>query len=57
MQAASHESTSVGAGMSYVRGQIRDRSGRLLASFSQDGLIRRFASDSGALAVDEHARL
>ncbi len=52
-----HESTAVGAGMSYVRGQIRDRSGRLLASFSQDGLIRHFAAGSGALAVDERARL
>jgi acyl-CoA thioesterase II len=52
-----HESTSVGAGMSYVRGQIRDRSGRLLASFSQDGMIRHFARDSSALAVDERARL
>jgi acyl-CoA thioesterase II len=52
-----HESTSVGAGMSYVRGQIRDRAGRLLASFSQDGMIRHFAADSGALAVDEAARL
>jgi acyl-CoA thioesterase len=52
-----HESTAVGAGMSYVRGQIRDRSGRLLASFSQDGLLRRFAADSSALAVDERARL
>jgi acyl-CoA thioesterase len=52
-----HESTSVGAGMSYVRGQIRDRAGRLLASFSQDGMIRHFAAESGALAVDEAARL
>lgn len=51
-----HESTAAGAGMSYVRGQIRDEAGRLLASFSQDGLIRHF-DDSGASAIDERARL
>jgi acyl-CoA thioesterase len=52
-----HESTSVGAGMSYVRGQIRDEAGRLLASFSQDGLIRHFEEASGAQAIDERSRL
>jgi acyl-CoA thioesterase II len=52
-----HESTAVGAGMSYVRGQIRDEAGRLLASFSQDGLIRHFDEASGATAIEEHARL
>jgi acyl-CoA thioesterase-2 len=52
-----HESTSVGAGMSYVRGQIRDESGRLLASFTQDGLIRHFEEASGAQAIDERSRL
>jgi acyl-CoA thioesterase len=52
-----HESTSVSAGMSYVRGQIRDASGRLLASFSQDGLIRHFEEASGAQAIDERSRL
>jgi acyl-CoA thioesterase II len=51
-----HESTSVGAGMSYVRGQIRDESGRLLASFTQDGLIRHFEEASGAQAIDELSR-
>jgi acyl-CoA thioesterase len=52
-----HESTSVGAGMSYVRGQIRDESGRMLASFSQDGLLRGFDDTSGATAIAERARL
>lgn len=52
-----HESTAVGAGMSYVRGQIRDESGRLLASFSQDGLIRGFEADSSALGLVERGRL
>jgi acyl-CoA thioesterase len=43
--------------MSYVRGQIRDESGRLLASFTQDGLIRHFEEASGAQGVDERSRL
>lgn len=52
-----HESVSVGAGMTYVRGQIRDESGRLLASFSQDGMIREFDEASSALGIAERARL
>lgn len=52
-----HESTAVGAGMSYVRGQIRDESGHLLASFSQDAMIRRFDEASGSSAIAERARL
>jgi acyl-CoA thioesterase len=35
-----HESTQVGAGMSYVRGAVHTEEGDLLASFSQDALIR-----------------
>ncbi|MGW0158548.1 acyl-CoA thioesterase [Mycobacterium sp. NPDC003323] len=35
-----HESTQVGAGMSYVRGTVHTEEGELLASFAQDGLIR-----------------
>lgn len=35
-----HESTQVGAGMSYVRGTVHTESGELIASFAQDGLIR-----------------
>jgi acyl-CoA thioesterase II len=35
-----HESTQVGAGMSYVRGAVHTEEGELLASFAQDALIR-----------------
>lgn len=52
-----HDSVSVGAGMTHVRGQIRDESGQLLASFSQDGMIREFDQASGALGIAERARL
>ncbi|HVV75818.1 MAG TPA: acyl-CoA thioesterase domain-containing protein [Mycobacteriales bacterium] len=52
-----HESTAVGAGMSYVRGQIRDEAGRLIASFAQDGLIKAFDDSSGAASIAERARL
>lgn len=36
----SHESTQVGAGMSYVRGTVHTEGGELIASFSQDAMIR-----------------
>lgn len=35
-----HESTQVGAGMSYIRGAVHTEEGELIASFSQDALIR-----------------
>jgi acyl-CoA thioesterase II len=35
-----HESTQVGAGMSYVRGTVHSEGGELLASFAQEALIR-----------------
>lgn len=35
-----HESTQVGAGMSYVRGTVHTENGELLASFAQEALIR-----------------
>ena len=35
-----HESTQVGAGMSYVRGSVHTEEGELIASFAQDALIR-----------------
>jgi acyl-CoA thioesterase II len=35
-----HESTQVGAGMSYVRGTVHSEEGGLLASFAQEALIR-----------------
>lgn len=36
----SHESTQVGAGMSYVRGTVHTEQGALIASFAQEALIR-----------------
>lgn len=35
-----HESTQVGAGMSYIRGAVHTEEGALIASFTQDALIR-----------------
>lgn len=52
-----HESTAVGAGTCYVRGQIRDESGRLLASFSQDGLLRGYETAAGEQNIAERSRL
>ena len=49
-----HESTQVGAGMSYVRGTVHAQEGELLASFAQEGLIRPLrTSDS---AIDARSR-
>lgn len=39
-----HQSTYAGAGMSHVRGQILTRDGRLIASFTQDAMLRAFDS-------------
>ncbi len=51
----SHESTQVGAGMSYVRGAVHTEEGELLASFTQDALIRPLrGSDT---SIKEQARL
>ncbi|MDR3659404.1 MAG: thioesterase family protein [Mycobacterium sp.] len=36
----SHDSTQVGAGMSYVRGQVHTEEGQLIASFGQEAMIR-----------------
>ena len=47
----SHESTQVGAGMSYVRGQIHTRAGELIASFVQEGLIRALRRSDGHIAA------
>jgi acyl-CoA thioesterase-2 len=52
-----HESTAVGAGMSYVRGQVRDQPGRLIASFNQGGMIRAFDDGSAGQGLSERARL
>lgn len=50
-----HESTQVGAGMSYVRGQIFRQTGELVASFSQEAMIR--AVDEAARQIATQARL
>ena len=51
-----HESTFVGAGMSYVRGHVLT-DGRLVASFTQDAMIRAFAPNGSATSVPQQARL
>jgi acyl-CoA thioesterase len=38
-----HESTHAGRGLSYSRAQIFTQSGRLVASFSQESMIRGLA--------------
>ncbi len=52
-----HESTQVGGGMSYVRGQVFTEQGNLIASFTQDGMIRAFVADSVETARPVSARL
>jgi acyl-CoA thioesterase len=52
-----HEGTQVGAGMSYVRGQVFGGDGALVASFTQEGLIRAFVPDAGAEQIPAAARL
>ena len=50
----SHESTQVGAGMSYVRGAVHSEEGELLASFAQEGLIRPLRTTD--TSIDARAR-
>ena len=50
-----HESTQVGAGMSYVRGAVHGEDGDLLASFAQDALIRPLRTTDTSIA--EQSRL
>ena len=50
-----HESTQVGAGMSYVRGTVHTEEGELIASFGQDALIRPLRTTDNSIA--EHSRL
>jgi acyl-CoA thioesterase len=52
-----HDSTSVGAGTTYVRGQVFTEAGALVASFAQEGLLRAFVPGAGAEAIPEAARL
>ncbi len=51
----SHESTQVGSGMSYVRGTVHTEEGDLLASFTQDALIRPLRTTDSA--IKEQSRL
>jgi acyl-CoA thioesterase-2 len=50
-----HESTQVGAGMSYVRGAVHTEEGELIASFAQDALIRPLRTTD--TAIKEQSRL
>lgn len=50
-----HESTQVGAGMSYVRGTVHTEEGELIASFSQDALIRPLRTTD--TSIKEQSRL
>jgi acyl-CoA thioesterase len=52
-----HESTYAGAGMSYVRGQVLTREGRLVMSFTQDAMIRAFEPNRSATSVPVESRL
>lgn len=47
-----HESTQVGAGMSYIRGAVHTEKGELLASFSQDAMIRPMRTSDTSIAVE-----
>jgi len=52
-----HESSHVGSGMSFVRGQVFTEEGDLLASYSQDGMIRAFTLDASDRAKPISRRL
>ncbi len=47
-----HESTQVGAGMSYIRGAVHTEEGELIASFTQDALIRPLRTSDNAIAAE-----
>jgi acyl-CoA thioesterase-2 len=50
-----HESTQVGAGMSYVRGAVHTEEGELIASFTQEALIRPLRTSD--TSIEARARL
>ncbi|QUR65918.1 acyl-CoA thioesterase [Mycobacterium spongiae] len=50
-----HESTHVGAGMSYVRGTVHTEEGELVASFAQEALIRPMRTSD--TSIDSRSRL
>ncbi len=47
-----HESTQVGAGMSYVRGAVHTEEGELVASFAQEALIRPLRTTDTAIKTE-----
>ncbi|WP_198653677.1 acyl-CoA thioesterase [Actinocorallia populi] len=47
-----HESTYAGAGMSHVRGQVLTGEGRLIASFTQDAMLRAFDTGTSSMPVE-----
>jgi acyl-CoA thioesterase II len=52
-----HESTYAGAGMSHVRGQVLTEDGRLIASFTQDAMIRALPVGGRAASTPVESRL
>ena len=47
-----HESTQVGAGMSYVRGAVHTEEGELIASFAQEAMIRPLRTTDNAIKTE-----
>jgi len=47
-----HESTQVGAGMSYIRGAVHTEEGELIASFGQDAMIRPLRTTDATIAAE-----
>jgi acyl-CoA thioesterase II len=52
-----HESTFAGAGMAYARGQVLTEDGRIIASFTQDAMVRGFAANGSSTAMAAESRL
>ncbi|MFC5752434.1 acyl-CoA thioesterase [Actinomadura rugatobispora] len=52
-----HESTYAGAGMSHIRGQVVTEDGRLIASFTQDAMIRALSPSGSAASMPVASRL
>jgi acyl-CoA thioesterase-2 len=50
-----HDSTFVGAGMTYVRGQVHTEAGHLIASFTQEAMIRGLTVNE--MTIPEASRL
>ena len=48
----SHDSTQVGAGMSYVRGAVHTEEGELIASFAQDAMIRPLRTTDTSIGAE-----